>query len=85
MKKLGSEYHRTKRTTYQFLFQYLVYGDEGSIEFETSVAFLRGLKDYSGLMDDWGATSVIHGHPVSQSEAIDYLKTSKKKRRISDV
>jgi len=36
------------------VFQYLVQSDEGSPEFETFMALLRGLKDYSSLLDHYG-------------------------------
>ncbi len=36
------------------VFQYLVHSDEGSPEFETFMALLRGLKDYSSLLDHYG-------------------------------
>lgn len=36
------------------VFQYLAHGEEGSLEFETFMAFLRGLKDYSSLTEHYG-------------------------------
>ncbi|WP_127487174.1 hypothetical protein [Paenibacillus ehimensis] len=42
------------------LFKYLTHGNEGSPEFETFMAFLRGLKDYSTLLDFYDVEFIRH-------------------------